>query len=158
MSVTASSIDEIKEAIEGDASVSDRGQSAPDADDTNRSASMQAVAKGGTERGEMNQTEQRWARRLEASEHVVSWKYEEEGYRYGAEDHTHWPDFWVQRQDGSIEIHEVKGYVKDAGRLRFLACADRHPEYRWMMVVQSSRQQAWECKYDTVGKSGRPFV
>jgi hypothetical protein len=150
---------DLEDALDGsDASVSNRGQPAPDADDTNRSASMQAVAKGSSPRGEMNDTERRWARLLEESEHVAAWKYEEEGYRYGANDSTHWPDFWVMREDGRIEIHEIKGYVKDAGRLRFLSCADRHPEYRWVMVVQKGKRQPWEVKYDTAGEDGSPFL
>jgi len=157
--MTTWSESDLEDALDGsDASVSDRGQRAPDADDTNRSASMQAVAKGETPRGEMNATERRWATLLDANEYVHAWKYEEKGYRYGANDSTHWPDFWLIREDGKTEIHEVKGYVKEPGRLRFLACADRHPEHRWIMVVQSSPQQGWSCKYDTAGEGGHPFI
>jgi len=152
----ASSLDDIQDAIRGDASVSDPGDSGTQ--DSKRSASMQAVARGSTGRGDLNQTEKRWAARLELSEHVEAWKYEEHGFRYGANDSTHWPDFWVMREDGRIEIHEVKGYVKDAGRLRFLACADRHPEYRWIMVVQKGKRQPWTCKYDTQSKDGAPIL
>jgi len=157
MSVKASSTDALEDAIEGDAEVQESRPSNGDGQ-TQRSASMQAVARGSTRRGDMNQTEQRWAARLELSEQVEAWRYEEYGFRYGANDSTHWPDFWVMREDGRIEIHEVKGYVKDAGRLRFLACADRHPHYRWMMVVQRSPSSEWTCKYDTQGRDGAPIL
>ena len=147
---------DLDEALQGDATVRDGASDTEDT--TKRSASMQAVAKGETRRGEMNDTERRWATLLDNSDHVAAWKYEQHGFRYGANESTHWPDFWVQRQDGHVEIHEVKGYVKEAGRLRFLACADRHPEYRWIMIVQSSRSQPWRFKYDTAQKEAEPFL
>lgn len=149
---------DLNDALErGDARVQG-SRSNKDPEQTKRSASMQAVARGETERGRMNKTERRWARVLEHSEHVATWRYEEHGFRYGTEGDTHWPDFWVQREDGKVEIHEVKSYCTDAGRVRFKACAGRHPEYRWIMVVQSSKNAAWRCKYDTANLDGKPFL
>jgi len=155
--VTTWSESDLEDALDGsDASVS-RGTSAPNADDTNRSASMQAVARGETERGRMNQTERRWAHRLGASDDVLDWWYESYRVRYGDSGY-HTPDFLVLRTDGSIEVHEVKAHCTDAGRTRFKAGASTHWCFRWLMVVQKGKRQPWKVKYDTVGKAGAPFL
>lgn len=126
--------------------------------DTKRSASMRAVARGQTERGRMNQTEARWARILDASEHVAEWWYEERKFRYGADNAWHTPDFVVLRSDGRMEVHEVKAFCTDAGRTRFKAAAGRAWEYRWIMVEQRSKTSPWTVKYDTTGEDGHPFI
>jgi len=124
---------------------------------TRRSASMQAVAKGETERGRMNQTESRWARLLDAHEDVLDWWYESYRVRYGDRGY-HTPDFLVLRMDGSVEVHEVKAHCTDAGRTRFKAAAETHWCFRWIMVVQKGKRQPWTVKYDTSDQDGSPFI
>ena len=144
--------------LPGDATVAGRGQSGEDADETKRSPALQGIARGSTPRGEMNNTEQRWARRLDASEEVLWWAYETLRVRYG-EKGWHSPDFVVLRLDGSLEVHETKGgHMTDAGRTRFKAAARAFPVCRWLMVMQRGKRQAWGCKYDTGEEGGAPFI
>jgi len=118
---------------------------------------MQAVAKGSTPREEMNQTEKRWAQVLDHTERVVWWSYEVVRVRYG-DGAYHSPDFLCLLSDGALVVTEVKAHCTDAGRTRFKAAAGQVPVLRWVMVVQPSPQQAWECKYDTGGEDGHPFI
>ena len=154
--------------LPGDATVA--GQDAPVQDDgsynkneradeqTNRSPALQGIARGSTPRGEMNNTEQRWARRLDASDQVLWWAYETVRVRYG-EKGWHSPDFVVLRLDGSLEVHETKGgHMTDAGRTRFKAGARAFPVARWLMVMQAGKRQPFECKYDTSDEQGDPFL
>jgi len=153
----ASSLDDLD--LSDDCSVQEADTSSDSGQDgqTRRSASMQAVAKGETERGRMNQTESRWARILDAHEDVLDWWYESYRVRYGDRGY-HTPDFLVLRMDGSVEVHEVKAHCTDAGRTRFKAAASEHWLFRWIMVVQKGKRQPWECKYDTSDQDGSPYI
>jgi len=152
----ATSLEDIQDAIEGDASVSEAESGRTESDD--RPAAIEGIAKGSTPRGEMNQTEKRWARLLDASDQVLWWAYETLRVRYGQKG-WHSPDFVLCRLDGSLEVHETKGgHMTDAGRTRFKAAAKAFPVCRWLMVMQPSKRQAWEAKYDTAGEDGAPFV
>ena len=134
------------------------GTPGPSKDDTKRSKMMQGVARGSTSRGRMNATEARWARVLDACDEVEEWWYEERKFRYGEGNAWHTPDFVVLRTDGHMEVHEVKGHCTDSGRTRFKAAAGRAWEYRWIMVVQKGKTQPWQCRYDTSGEDGAPYL
>jgi len=152
----AASLDDLD--LTGDCEVANRRQSEEDADDTKRSPALQGIAKGSTPRGEMNNTERRWARLLDASDEVLWWAYETVRVRYG-DGGWHSPDFVLCRLDGSLEIHETKGgHMTDAGRTRFKAAARAFPVARWVMVMQRGKRQPWECKYDTGDQDGAPFL
>jgi len=160
MSVRASSLDDLD--LSDDCSVQDAGASSDTGQgqqdgQTRRSASMQAVAKGETERGRMNQTESRWARLLDAHGDVLDWWYVSYRVRYGDSGY-HTPDFLVLRMDGSVEVHEVKAHCTDAGRTRFKAAANEHWLFRWIMVVQKGKRQPWTVKYDTSDQDGSLFI
>jgi len=156
MSVKASSVDDIQDAIEGDAEVQDERPSTGDGQ-TQRSASMQAVAKGETPRGEMNNTETRFSRLLDACEDVEWWAYERLRVRYGDKG-WHAPDFLVLLSNGHLMVAEVKAHMTDAGRTRFKAGARAMPIMRWVMYVQKGKRQPWGCKYDTKSKDGAPIL
>jgi len=158
MSVRASSLDDLDlsdDCSVQDSSSSDEGNG--ESGQTRRSASMQAVAKGETDRGRMNQTEARWAAVLDAHEDVLDWWYESYRVRYGDSGY-HTPDFLVLRMDGSVEVHEVKAHCTDAGRTRFKAAANEHWLFRWIMVVQKGKRQPWTVKYDTGDQDGSPYI
>jgi len=147
---------DLDEALQGDATVQDEVGEAEDT--TNRSPALQGIAKGSTPRGQMNNTERRWAQRLDASGEVLWWAYETVRIRYG-EGGWHSPDFVLCRLDGSLEVHETKGgHMTDAGRTRFKAAAKALPVARWLMVMQRGKRQPWKLKYDTASEEGAPFV
>lgn len=129
-----------------------------DVEGTKRSPALQGIAKGSTPRGEMNQTERRWARLLDASDEVLWWAYECLRVRYG-DGGWHSPDFVLCRLDGALEVVETKGgHMTDAGRTRFKAAARAFPVARWILVMQRGKRQPWECRYDTAGENGAPFI
>jgi hypothetical protein len=161
MSVRASSLDDLN--LSDDCSVqdadtsSDSGQEHQDGQ-TRRSPALQGIAKGSTPRGQMNQTERRWACLLDASDAVLWWAYETVRIRYG-DGGWHSPDFVLCRLDGSLEVVETKGgYMTDAGRTRFKAAARAFPVARWILVKQDSRQSPWECIYDTSNENAYPHI
>jgi len=151
---------DLDEALQGDATAQDFGASnnSGQSGTSGRSPALQGIAKGSTPRGEMNNTERRWAKRLDASDEVLWWAYETVRVRYG-DGGWHSPDFVLCRLDGSLEVHETKGgHMTDAGRTRFKAAAKALPVARWLMVMQRGKRQPWKLKYDTASEEGAPFV
>lgn len=82
--------------------------------------------------------EQLYARKLEgmlASGEIVSWAYEAvtlvvvdangERCRYT-------PDFMIVLPSG-LELHEVKGHLREAARIRFLGARERYPFWTFRM-------------------------
>jgi len=156
MGVKASSTDALADAIGGDATIADQGDTSG-SDDTKRTGALKGVAKGSTPRGEMNNTEQRFSRLLDACDAVEWWAYETLRVRYG-EKGWHAPDFLVLLSDDSLLVAEVKAHMTDAGRTRFKAGARALPVVRWAMYVQKGKRQPWGCKYDTANRNGVPIL
>lgn len=86
-------------------------------------------ALGRLKAGTMNKTEAAYAatldRRRMAGE-VVWFKFEGIKFRL-AENTTYTPDFAVMLADGSLEMHEVKGFWTDDGRAKIKIAADLYP-------------------------------
>lgn len=57
------------------------------------------------------------------------------------------PDFPVIKTTG-IEIHEVKGFMRDDANVKLKDCAERYPWFKWVLVTQEDGQ--WV--YREVGK------
>lgn len=53
------------------------------------------------------------------------------------------PDFVVAVPSG-VEIHEVKGFMREAARVRWRACADLFPIFRWYVVKRAARRWSLE--------------
>lgn len=160
MGVKSSSTDELRDAIGGDAEISDPDGGSDGSSEqtgTDRTGAIKGVAKGSTPRGEMNKTETRFSRLLDRVEEVEWWTYEVLRVRYGDKGY-HSPDFLVLLSEGDLMVCEVKAYMTDAGRTRFKAGAGALPVVRWAMYVQTSKGQPWTCKYDTAGKGGSPII
>ena len=73
---------------------------------------------------------------------VRGWRYEAltvrllSGIRYT-------PDFVVWRPDGSLELHEVKGWWREDAKLKFREAAAQWPMFRWV-VVSRPKGGAWQ--------------
>ena len=52
------------------------------------------------------------------------------------------PDFLVLHNNGSIELVETKGFMREAARIRFLAARERYPFWRFTMIRRNGGQ--WE--------------
>lgn len=90
----------------------------------------------------MNKTEAKYARRLEADPSVIDFHYEQIGFRLG-KGVFHYPDFFVLRDTGLVEIHEVKGgYRRDSGEQKFKVAADLYDWFNWQMWQYKNKQ--WE--------------
>lgn len=83
----------------------------------------------------MNATERRYADHLNKKVmdgKVVWWAFESIKLKV-AGNSFYKPDFIVQMHDGTIELHEVKGWMTEAARLRVKAAAERYP-FRFVLV------------------------
>ncbi len=53
------------------------------------------------------------------------------------------PDFAVQGFNGWLEIHEVKGFWREAARVRIKVAAEKYP-YRFVAVTHNRKTGEWE--------------
>jgi hypothetical protein len=107
-------------------------------------------AKGRTARrkpGTMNKTESRYAdvlcARLLAGEIIAYW-YERWTFKL-ADDTRYTPDFMVQLPDGTIEAHEVKGFMETHARVKIKVLPEMFP-VRCVVVRERAKKNGggWE--------------
>lgn len=86
--------------------------------------------------GDMNKTEQAYADHLEARRlagEILWWAYEP--WKFRLADRTFiTPDFGVMLQDGTLEIHETKGHMRDDAAVKLKVGAEQHWMFRWRLV------------------------
>lgn len=98
--------------------------------------------------GIMNATEREYADRLDvlrSAGQISAFWYESVTLKLGA-DLRYTPDFMVMLEDGSIEVHEVKGtFIRDDARVKLLAAAERFP-FRFFLCVRRTKKLGggWE--------------
>lgn len=86
-------------------------------------------ALGRLKQGAMNKTEAAYARLLETRKSAgeVAW-YKFEGLKFRLADNTFYtPDFAVMLSDGSMELHEVKGFWQDDAKVKIKIASDLYP-------------------------------
>lgn len=92
-------------------------------------------ALGRLKTGQMNKTEAAYAAHLEARRRAgeIAWiKFE--GVKLRLADNTFYsPDFAVMGADGVLEMHEVKGFMKDDAAVKLKVTADMYP-FRFLLV------------------------
>lgn len=85
--------------------------------------------KGRYRPGHMNGTEAAYARYLEdlkANGEVSGYWFEPMKLKL-ADKTTYSPDFMVMLPDGSLELHEVKGFMRDDANVKLKVAADKYP-------------------------------
>lgn len=86
--------------------------------------------------------EERYAAYLELRVHakeILGYAYEP--LRLRLADGTYYkPDFLVWFPDGTIAIHEVKGFWREAAKVRFRVAKDRHPWFTFVVVERKGRE------------------
>lgn len=100
---------------------------------------MQAL--GRLKTGQMNKTEEAYAKRLQSLQHSgeVAW-YKFEGVKLRLADNTFYsPDFAVMLASGEMEMHEVKGFWQDDARAKIKIAADLYP-FRFIAVKVRSKK------------------
>lgn len=94
---------------------------------------MQAL--GRLKTGQMNKTEEAYAKHLQSMQHTgeIAW-YKFEGVKLRLADNTFYsPDFAVMLASGEMEMHEVKGFWQDDARAKIKIAADLYP-FRFIAV------------------------
>lgn len=90
----------------------------------------------------MNRTEAAYAQRLELRRHdgEIAW-FKFEAVKLRLADKTFYtPDFAVMLTDGTLEMHEVKGFWEDDARVKVKVAASLYP-FRFIAVTHA--RGAW---------------
>ena len=90
----------------------------------------------------MNKTELRYAGQLELlkrSNQIVDWRFNAIRFRL-AEGAYYKPDFFIVKLD-SFEIHETKGFFREAAKVRIKTAAELYPWFKWYAV--QLKKKAW---------------
>lgn len=108
-----------------------------------------SFALGRLKTGVMNKTEAAYSERLKALEFTgaVQW-FKFEGIKLRLADNTFYtPDFAVMLQDGTMELHEVKGFWQDDARAKIKIAADLYP-FRFIAVKVRPKKDGggWETE------------
>lgn len=69
--------------------------------------------------------------RLAAGE-IIEWHYEALRFKI-AHKTTYTPDFLVLYPNGSQELVEVKGHLRESANVKFKTCADKFKGFKWSM-------------------------
>lgn len=107
------------------------------------------AALGRMKTGQMNQTEEAYARALEllrAAGEVLWFKFE--GVKLRLADNTFYsPDFAVMQASGHMEMHEVKGFWQDDARAKIKIAADMYP-FRFIAVTKRAKKNGggWQVE------------
>ena len=107
------------------------------------------AALGRMKTGQMNQTEEAYARALEllrAAGEVLWFKFE--GVKLRLADNTFYsPDFAVMQASGHMEMHEVKGFWQDDARAKIKIAADMYP-FRCIAVTKRAKKNGggWQVE------------
>lgn len=113
-----------------------------------QSNTRRAWAQGRLKTGERNKSEAEYEKylRQRAVAGEVIW-YRFEGLKLRLADNTFYtPDFAVMLADGSLEVHEVKGFWEDDARVKIKVAAEMHP-YEFIAVTRVKG----EWKYEAIG-------
>lgn len=84
----------------------------------------------------MNKLETRYAMYLEGlrlAGEILRWEHEALTLRL-ADKTGYTPDFMVVLKDGMVELHEVKGFMRDDAAVKLKVAADRYPKLRFRLV------------------------
>lgn len=82
--------------------------------------------------------ERQYAARLELlrkAGEILYWAYEPFALPL-ASDCKYTPDFLVIMADGSVQIHECKGWWRDDAKVKFKVARDRYSCWRWFVVTK----------------------
>lgn len=106
-------------------------------------------ALGRLKAGQMNKTEEAYARDLELrrSAGEVAW-FKFEGVKLRLADSTFYsPDFAVMLANGQIEMHEVKGFWQDDARVKIKVASELYP-FRFVAVRPRAKKNGggWEVE------------
>jgi len=91
----------------------------------------------------MNGLEFEWSACLNLIPDVRRWVFEGTRLRL-AKGVYYTPDFTVFMSDGLIEMHECKGHMREAARVRLRTAAEVYPEFLFKLIRRPKR--SWEIE------------
>lgn len=108
---------------------------------------------GQTKRGVMNKLETRWAQELEFRRRAgeVAWYRFESLTLKLADGCRYTPDFLVCLSDGTLELHECKGFMREDAHIKLKICAEMYPfrlrlvrrvKGNWLVTVVGEKSMA----------------
>ena len=106
-------------------------------------------ALGRLKTGVMNKTEAEYAEHLEWQkiDRKILW-YKFEGIKFKLADNTTYnPDFAVMLDDGTMQIHEVKGFWLDDARVKIKVAADMYP-FEFIAVKKKTKKDGGGWEYE----------
>jgi len=103
----------------------------------------------------MNKTEKSYAELLDHQTYagdVAWWLFE--GLKFKLAPNTYYtPDFVVMLRDGTIELHEVKGFWQDDARVKIKVAASRFP-FTFKAFKVRSKKDGGGFTEEVIGDSG----
>ena len=84
----------------------------------------------------MNKLEANYAMGLEAQKRagkITLWRYERLTLKL-ADDTRYTPDFYVLYPDGTVQLIETKGFMRDDARVKLRVAATQYPEFEFILV------------------------
>jgi hypothetical protein len=106
---------------------------------------LHLVAKGSPEPPRMNKTESAYSNLLEARKRAgeIAW-YRFEGVTLKlAHDTRYTPDFAVMLSDGTMEMHETKGFMRDDANVKLNIAAEMFP-FRFFLIRKEKGE--WDIR------------
>lgn len=96
--------------------------------------------------GEMNKTEERYATDLAARTDINYVWFDEWTFKL-AKDTRYTPDFIVLLSDGTLEAHEVKGFMEDDAWVKLKVFAEKFPLRTFLAKAKAKRDGGgWDIK------------
>ena len=80
--------------------------------------------------GTMNKMEERYSKELDlqvAAGRIVKWWFEEWKFKLGADKIWYTPDFVVMTPDGTLEVHECKGWMEGTAAIKIKLMRAAYP-------------------------------
>lgn len=95
--------------------------------------------------GVQNKLESQYALHLNellAAGEIIWWKFESIKLKLGPAC-FYTPDFLVMLPDGTLELHETKGFMQDDARVKLSTCKEMYPFPIWIIRLVNKQ---WEIK------------
>lgn len=93
----------------------------------------------------MNKTELAYSQNLELKKragYIIDWRFNAIRFRLGSGAYYK-PDFLVVKVD-CFELHETKGFMREAANVRIKTAAELYPWFRWIVV--RATPAGWDFK------------
>lgn len=87
-----------------------------------------------------NKLERSYADHLEVRKRagdIVDYGFEAIKLKIGAKRCWYTVDFWVVANDGVLECHETKGFMRDDARVKLQSASRQYPRFRFFLVRKS---------------------